>query len=248
MAQAIRQLFVRLGYFALSKGLELPTGTARLVADFADRSTLRDMLQRLKINVVLDVGANNGSFARNLRRLGYRGHIVSFEPDPAAFREMHRVLEADARWQGLNLGLGSEDTRKTFNIARLSNLSSFLKPVAGIVMSGTAEVHVRRLDSVLPELILPVEDLRIFLKVDTQGYDVEVIKGAAGCIDSVVGLQSEVSVQSIYEGMPHYLESLQLYESLGFHLIDLFPVSWGVYRNVIEYDCLMARLDRLSYS
>jgi hypothetical protein len=73
---------------------------------------------------------------------------------------------------------------------------------------------------------------------------VEVVKGAREVLPHVMLLQSEISVDPIYEGMPHYLEALAFYESLGFTLMSLFPVArTSAYGNIIEYDCLMARLD-----
>ncbi|PYP71943.1 MAG: hypothetical protein DMD41_10655 [Gemmatimonadetes bacterium] len=54
-------------------------------------------------------------------------------------------------------------------------------------------------------------------------------------------LQSEISVNPIYEGMPNYLETLAFDESLGFTLMTLFPVGRTGYGNIIEYDCLMGR-------
>jgi len=97
------------------------------------------------------------------------------------------------------------------------------------------------LDDLLKDIVAP----RVFLKIDTQGYDMEVVKGAAGCIHWIMGLQSEISVAPIYEDMPHYTEALAYYESLGLSLMDLFIVSRAKDGRVLEYDCLMARSDQL---
>jgi hypothetical protein len=106
--------------------------------------------------------------------------------------------------------------------------------------SRSVEVEIHRLDEVLPTLIGDMQSPRIFLKMDTQGYDSEVLKGASGYLEQIKGIQSEISVIPIYDGMPHYTESLAQYEALGFKLIDLFVVNR---RDdcVIEYDCVMAR-------
>jgi len=69
------------------------------------------------------------------------------------------------------------------------------------------------------------------------------VKGAKEILPHVMLLQSEISVDPIYEGMPHYLEALAFYEALGFTLMTLFPVArTRAYGNIVEYDCLMARL------
>jgi hypothetical protein len=81
---------------------------------------------------------------------------------------------------------------------------------------------------------------KIFLKLDTQGFDMEVFKGLGNKLDEVLVLQSEVSLIPIYDNMPHWTESLALYESAGFGVAGMFPVNWDDGR-VVEYDCLLTR-------
>jgi hypothetical protein len=105
---------------------------------------------------------------------------------------------------------------------------------------------MKRLDSMIDTVLEGITAPRIFLKIDTQGYDLEVVKGAAGCIDRISGLQSEIAVTPVYENMPNYLKSLSYYESLGFDLMNLFTVTRTTgYESILEYDCLMARLEQL---
>jgi hypothetical protein len=124
-------------------------------------------------------------------------------------------------------------------------LSSFLSLKMPLNKTRTVRVEVRRLDAILPKLLAGIESPRVFLKMDTQGFDNEVVEGASGCLDQVLGVQSEISVIPLYNGMPHYTESLALYERLGFALVDLFVVNRqdGF---VLEYDCVMARPGALS--
>ena len=80
--------------------------------------------------------------------------------------------------------------------------------------------------------------------MSAQGFDVEVFRGPERCMERIFALQSELSVSPIYEQMPHYLESLRYYESFGFSLMNLSVVSRTKQQSVLEYDCLMARLDK----
>jgi len=116
-------------------------------------------------------------------------------------------------------------------------LSSFL-PLHGNCPAETIDVPVKRLDEALDR-----KENRIFLKMDTQGYDLNVIEGAAGIVRRIVGLQSEISVTPLYDGMPHFTESLVAYERLGFRIVDLFVVNRLDDGSVLEYDCLMIRSD-----
>ena len=110
-------------------------------------------------------------------------------------------------------------------------------------MPGTiqAEVDVRRLDGLLPALLRNLPSPRLFLKMDTQGYDLEVFRGAKNCLNWIVGLQSEISVIPLYTGMPHYLESLREYEEHGFHLHHLAVVNRTINQDLLELNCYMRR-------
>jgi len=242
----LRSILTKFGYSAISAGIKLPDPLLGLTNDFLHRISLRDLLKQLKINCVIDVGAHVGSFSKMLRRIRYKGHIVCFEPNRDNFLLLSNAFKRDRSWKGFNVALGSENTKKTFNFTQFSNLGSFLKP-KNEILAHTAELEVRRLDSMFVNILDRVESPRVFLKLDTQGYDLEVVKGACGCMRHILGLQSEISVQPLYDDMPHYLEALAFYESLGLNLINLFVVTRGKScGNVVEYDCLMARFDSLT--
>jgi hypothetical protein len=103
-------------------------------------------------------------------------------------------------------------------------------------------VSIRRLDFVLEELVPDIDRRRIFIKLDTQGYDLEVFAGLGDRVRQVVVLQSEVSLVPIYEGMPHWTEAITEYEQAGLGVVAMFPVSRDSGR-VIEYDCLLTRVE-----
>ena len=232
----------------LSSELHLPLRLMQLINEFSARKCLKDLLQQFKINCVLDVGAHTGDFAMVLRRIGYEGHIVCFEPNPESFRKLCRKFKADRFWRGMNIALGSKNTTQSFNITREPNLSSFLTPRSAAV-EHVISVNVKGLDSIFEDLIHSIEAPKVFMKMDTQGYDIEVVRGAGVFIQNILGIQSEISVKPIYKNMPCYLDALRYYESCGFQLINLFSAYQNKkYGNIIEYDCLMARLDKINHS
>lgn len=82
--------------------------------------------------------------------------------------------------------------------------------------------------------------------MDTQGFDLEVVKGARNCIGKILGLQSELEVRRMYEGTPGYLEALAFYSDLGFALKDFYTVaSDGNDLSAVEVNCIMLRLSDL---
>lgn len=211
---------------------------------------LQTLLRELEIDLVLDVGAHQGEFAGFLRDLGYQGDIVSFEPVAASFEALTRARGADKRWRGQNLALGAEDGELEMNIYSGSVFNSFLKPAD----TGTErfrditqlvrvdKVPVRRLEAVLGELLADRPAARIFLKMDTQGYDLQVVRGAGRRIDAIRALQTELAARPTYAGMPTLPEALAELGALGFELTGMFPVARELdHLRVIELDCVMCR-------
>lgn len=238
----IRSALVNLSFRAIASGFRFPD--SKNLADFIQWSRLIDLLHRLEINVFLDVGANRGTFSKHLRVGGYRGRLISFEPIPEDQERIRALAKRDDNWRVCGYALGAESCRKSFNV-NLSNdktvFSSFLSIKQKVGDARTIPVEVRRLDDVLPELIAGIALPRIFLKMDTQGFDKQVFDGATRYAEQIVGIQSEVSVIPLYEGMPHFTESLAHYESFGYQLVDLFAVSRLRDHRVVEYDCVMIR-------
>jgi hypothetical protein len=145
------------------------------------------------------------------------------------------------------MALGRAPGTATIGITAGSNLSSFLDlgPLAVerwpelSQKTGSETVEIHRLDDVLSEVIAPTDAGRIFLKLDTQGFDLEVLAGAASSLDRIVGLLVEVSFQPVYEGIPHHLDAMAEFESAGFAAVGFYPISRDSQRRLIEADCLM---------
>lgn len=210
---------------------------------------LQKLFDDLNINCVIDVGANVGQFGSALRNSGYDGRIVSFEPVSRVFDELNMRALNDDDWHTYNFALGSENECKEINVASASVLSSF-KSLSEYAKSdfldnkdnieNTEDVQIRRLDDIFKDLTSDLSNPRIFLKLDTQGYDLEVLKGAFESIRIISGLQTEMSVTPIYEEMPGYIESLTMLRELGFEITGFYPVARDPKNLIlIEFDCVM---------
>jgi hypothetical protein len=106
----------------------------------------------------------------------------------------------------------------------------------------TEMVTVRRLDSILDDALESIERPRVFLKTDTQGFDLEVLKGAGDRIQEVVGMQSEVALQPLYENVPDYLEFLTYCRALGFEPTGFFPIFHSpLTKQMVEMDAVLTR-------
>jgi FkbM family methyltransferase len=211
---------------------------------------LKTLLRELEIDCVLDVGAHQGEFAALLRDLDYTGQIISFEPVQSTFEILTRARAADRQWSGRNIGLGAEDGELEINIYRGSVFNSLLKPAedgtrrfgAATEVIGVEKVQIRRLEPILDEILALRPHARLFLKMDTQGYDLQVVRGAGRRIEAIRALQAELAARSTYSGMPSLPEALGELERLGFELTGMFPVAREMdHLRLIELDCVMCR-------
>ena len=212
------------------------------------------LLRRLGVNVVLDVGANRGQFARRLRRDGYTGRIVSFEPVPRIAGRLERIAADDPDWQVLRHAVGDRDETREMNVGvgqgRLSSLlpaSDFGRTWSSrIDAEAPVSVSVRRLDGLFDEVVAGIGDPRVYLKLDTQGYDLQAFAGVGDRVADLVAMQSEMSLVPLYDGMPHLTEQLATYEAAGFQITGMFPVIFDRQTmRVIEFDAVMVRSEAL---
>ncbi|MEU2433746.1 FkbM family methyltransferase [Streptomyces sp. NPDC007861] len=219
-------------------------------AEYLCHQHVAAMLDFYGVNCVFDVGANTGQYAKRLRRLGYSGRIVSFEPTGETFARLEKAAEQDPDWWVYRLGLGSEDTTGSIHVG-WKTMNSLLPPSAygrdryqRFATTRTEEIRIRRLDGLLEEALDGIADPRPFLKMDTQGYDLEVFAGTGKRIGDFVGMQSEVAVLRLYEGSPAMSEAIAAYEQSGFEITGMYPVTReAATGRVVEFDCVLMRAE-----
>lgn len=240
MKRFIKQFISRAGYKII------PTWRLEGI-HFANH--LKNIFKDLNILHVLDVGANKGQYRDFLRmEVGYTGKIYSFEPAFDTFKFIENRAKSDDKWDVFNCALGEVDGKQTINIMESSSLTSFLKPTSEHValkhnkIENTQVVQIHKLDSIGHKTIPDwKEGDGIYLKLDTQGYDLNVCKGGSKFLEDVVALQSEMSIIPIYHGMPTYQDTLAHLNSLGYSISNLFPVKVDNNHRLVEFDCIMVR-------
>lgn len=187
------------------------------------------LLSTHRIDTVIDVGANDGGYGRLLRRGGFRGTIVSFEPLEQAHAALTAAAADDPGWLvAPRMALGSENKEIEIHVAGNSASSSILpmhetheKAAPESRYVGVQRVRLCRLDDVqLPALSAPG---RTLLKVDTQGYEMMVLQGASKLLERLAGVQLELSVTPLYEGQVLYLAMAQWLQARGFDLWNVIP-------------------------
>jgi FkbM family methyltransferase len=221
---------------------------ARFPGAAAHWPRLAEMLGRHRVTVVFDIGANIGQYASSLRNNGYRGRIVSFEPLSAAHAELSANADLDPGWQvAPRSAVGAAVGKATLNISPESDMSSLLpltddaaEKFASVRPTASETAPLTTLAAELPRYA--AADDVIFVKSDTQGYEMEVLDGLADTADRIVGLQLELSLVPIYQGQPDYLTVLERVRELDFtpHLVvpGYFSRHHG---QMIEFDVVCFR-------
>jgi FkbM family methyltransferase len=184
------------------------------------------LINHYNIDVILDIGANIGQYGSEMRNLGFKGKIISFEPMNKAFEKLQKNAAKDANWVVFNYSIGERDGQTTINVAKNSVSSSLLEnlpqlidsaPEAAFVEKETIEI--RKLDNIFEDLDLIGKN--IYLKIDTQGYEEMVLQGAEKSLDFVTGIQIEMAFIPSYEGAITFDEMKTKLNDLGFHLMAL---------------------------
>lgn len=190
---------------------------------------MRRLLAAHGIDLVLDVGANVGQFGRYMRRdVGYSGRIISFEPQSAAFGQLRKESEGDPLWDVYNFALGESEGRAELLIAGNSGSSSLLtmlplhiKAAPDSAYVGSEMVEVKRLDAIFDSLCDGAT--RIFLKVDTQGFELPLLRGGAESLQRIDLVQLEMLLSPLYRDAALFGELHDFMEARDFHLISLLP-------------------------
>ncbi|MHB9757621.1 FkbM family methyltransferase [Streptomyces sp. BYX5S] len=220
----------------------------KAAADYLAGRHVAEMLSYYGVNCVFDVGANVGQYGKRLRRFGYRGRIVSFEPVPRFLGKLQKRAAGDPDWHVFPCGLGRTDESRPMHV-EWNTMNSLLPPsdygsaaYKRFTKDRTQEIQICRLDGLMDQALAGLPDPRPFLKMDTQGYDLEVFAGAGDRVEDFVGLQSEVALLRLYEGSPRMEEALAQYEGRGFEVTGMYPVTREeATGRVLEFDCVMMR-------
>ena len=206
-----------------------------------------------EIKTVIDVGANTGQYYRFLRLyVGFNGRIISYEPIPELAAKLREENSRDPLWTIHEKALGAKVETLELNVMAYSDFSSFRAPLAaGTKVQNEMNTIKRKVAvqvSTLDHELANIGELgQTFLKLDTQGFDLEALKGAGAVISRIPALQTEVAFRLLYDGMPHYAESLAAFAAHGFSVADFSLVSCDERQEAIEFDCLMVRAKKVSF-
>ncbi len=171
-----------------------------------------------------DVGGNRGQTVLGLKREYPNAHIRSFEPCPEAFRSLSAIIEYHCSIQAFPLAMGQQRGKALLNVSAISEASSLLtfdRELAAQHTVHQTEVVMETVDSFCSEHRIESVDL---LKIDTQGYDLNVLQGAYQMLlrGGVGVIYCEVIFSPMYVGQPSLMDFEQFLSPLGYRLLGFY--------------------------
>ncbi len=215
---------------------------------------LRDFLREERINLVVDVGACDGGFCRMLRsECEYCGPIASIEPCYTSFEAVKRKMAADQKWRGIQVALSDSDGEGVLHTFEENSDWNSLHQVKKLSADAYAlqldkqrseQIILRKFDTLWDDITRGIQSPRVFLKMDTQGHDVNVFKGAKERLPFIIGAQSELPAIEMYEGMISMGDTLKFFSGEGYTPIGFYEVAGPkVFGGAVpEFDVLFKRL------
>jgi FkbM family methyltransferase len=231
-------------------GLEL----RRYHTNTSEHRARQQTLSHLGIDLVLDVGANCGQFAEELMSSGYTGRVVSFEP----LSQAHAILShrcraiGGTRWQvHQRAAIGAEAGSATIHVAGNSVSSSLLPTLPAHVQAapesvtiGTEDVQVARLDDAAESYASTSRALLI--KIDTQGFEWQVLDGAPRLLEQSMALQLELSLVPLYAGQRLWRDYVERLDKAGFQLYSAYPAFTDDHTGqTLQWDATFVRTSAL---
>ena len=184
------------------------------------------LINKLNIDTILDIGANIGQYAQEMRNLGYDGQIISFEPVNQAYNELLEHAKTDPKWICQNLAFGDFDGYDEINISGRHTSSSLLHMnevmeniIPDVKYVSKQKVQVMKLSSYIRQARFN----NLFIKIDTQGYEMKILEGAALETSNIKAIQLEMSFEEIYRGEVLIHDMVQYLYSNGYKLWNLEP-------------------------
>ena len=187
----------------------------------------KQILESYEIDTVLDIGANTGQFAQELRDdIGYSQRLLSFEPLSTAFKLLMKNAKNDPAWEVINCAIGDTEEKREINISGNSYSSSLLNMLPSHIKSapdsryvGKEMIDIKTLDSLFGDLCKTAKN--IYMKIDTQGFESKVLKGAENSLAHIDTVQMEMSLVLLYDGELLFNEMCVFMGTKGYTLIAI---------------------------
>lgn len=216
-----------------------------------EKTKLETLLAQYRVDMVFDVGANIGQYGPWFRWIGFDKTIVSFEPISHLFEQLRQNAKPDPKWLVEQVALGEKEGSCVINVSGGHGGASSLLTMTEHVVKNAPDQAVIRQEKIRVTTVEKMmkkyypEGDRLFLKIDAQGYERNVIEGIGSELHRVVGLKVEMSLVENYRGEVLLRDMLPFLEQRGFHLVE-FENGWSNEKTgeMYQVDGVLFRTDR----
>lgn len=205
----------------------------------------RNFLHSASFSTIIDAGANKGQFSLAARAAQPNARIIAFEPLEKQAAVYERIFAKDTHTQLIHTALGAQQGTADIHIAKRADSSSLL-PIGTMqteVFPGTEEIAcvritVDRLDHALDVATLPHP---VLLKIDVQGFELELLKGADKILEHIDGIYVELSFLPFYDSQPLADEVIEWLARRRFYLAGVYHLAYSKQGQAVQADMYFRR-------
>lgn len=196
------------------------------------------------IRTVVDVGANRGQFALVARERWPTARLICFEPLPRALAVLRRVLHDRPQTEIVDAAIGAGSGRAMLHVSRSEDSSSLLaitelqtRTFPGTDEISAIDVPTTSLDECLDHDI----ERPVLLKIDVQGFELEVLRGANRLLKVIDVVLVECSFEEFYSGQAKAEDVIRFLHDRGFALAGASAPSLDRHGVILQLDLIFIR-------
>ena len=205
----------------------------------------KQQLVQNRFNTLIDIGANKGQFALIARYYNPKAKIYSFEPLEKPTKLFNKIFKSDQNIILHNAAVGPVKKKIKMHVSKRIDSSSLL-PIGenqSFLFPGTEESHKEGIYVAPLDHFINNEDLKspIFVKIDVQGYELEVLKGSKSLIDEFDYIYVECSFVELYEGQALADEVIHYLQNYSFRLKGIYNIYYDKKGVAVQGDFLFSK-------
>ena len=200
------------------------------------------VLKSLQPDLIVDVGANRGQFTLAALNVLPQANILCFEPLESAYNGLISLFDGESRVSMHNTAIGDIDTYMSMNVSNKEDSSSLLEisDLQAEIFPGTEhsdfeKVAVCRLSKFMTNDLL---DKNILIKIDVQGYELEVLRGAGEILSKVQTIYVECSFIELYAQQAAAKDVIEFLSTHGFSLDGVYNLEYDALGMAVQGDFL----------
>lgn len=200
-------------------------------------SFLYNLFLTKKVDMIFDVGAHLGEFHIMVRNLGFKGRILSYEPQIDIFESLSKNISIYSNSFSYNYAISNLTSKKKIFIYKNTQTSS-LESSLTKKHTDSYFINTITLDNILMDNIKD-KTIKSFLKIDVQGHEFELLKNSNLLETYVDFIQIELAIKKLYRDETLFYEILTFLQKKGFEIIFLAPGVSDKLDKLVQFECLL---------